>query len=80
MNVTELQILELIVYNVAQRWQHHTHDIWLGFFLFSDCGIAQAKPQSRIIGGNDAMYGEFPWQVWNIGANLLNGYQYFMKY
>ncbi|CAL1279559.1 unnamed protein product [Larinioides sclopetarius] len=27
------------------------------------CGIPRAKPQSRIIGGNDAMYGEFPWQA-----------------
>ncbi|GIY16980.1 plasma kallikrein [Caerostris darwini] len=27
------------------------------------CGIPRTKPQSRIIGGNDAMYGEFPWQA-----------------
>ncbi|XP_035211305.1 serine proteinase stubble-like isoform X2 [Stegodyphus dumicola] len=44
------------------------------------CGITQAKPQSRIIGGNDAMYGEFPWQAHiklnrqQCGGVLLNNY------
>lgn len=27
------------------------------------CGKPRAKPRSRIIGGQDAFYGEFPWQV-----------------
>lgn len=44
------------------------------------CGIARAKPQSRIIGGQDAMYGEFPWQAHiklnrqQCGGVLLNNY------
>jgi V8-like Glu-specific endopeptidase len=47
---------------------------------FSYCGITQAKPQSRIIGGSDAMYGEFPWQAHiklnkqQCGGVLLNNY------
>lgn len=44
------------------------------------CGTAQAKPQSRIVGGQDALYGEFPWQAHiklnrqQCGGVLLNNF------
>ena len=33
------------------------------FLLVEICGRPTAKPRSRIIGGQDAYFGEFPWQV-----------------
>ena len=29
--------------------------------IFSGCGISRNFPQSRILGGLDAGYGQFPW-------------------
>ncbi|KAG8189135.1 hypothetical protein JTE90_018429 [Oedothorax gibbosus] len=47
---------------------------------YTQCGISNMKPQSRIIGGSDASYGEFPWQAHiklnkqQCGGVLLNNY------
>lgn len=47
---------------------------------FTYCGMTKPKPQSRIIGGHDAMYGEFPWQAHiklkkqQCGGVLLNNF------
>jgi secreted trypsin-like serine protease len=38
-------------------------NIWLHTVYFTECGVPRITLQKRIIGGNEAYFGEFPWQA-----------------
>jgi hypothetical protein len=37
--------------------------IWFYTVYFAECGVPRITLQKRIIGGNEAYFGEFPWQA-----------------